>query len=147
MKIILEETRNKEIEVIIRGDIADKKVQHILTLLKSATVVSKIILNDEEKERLMDIDDILYFETKGGKVYASTLHKKYLSKYALSELLRMFQHHGIIQIGKSLLVNVHYVQCLEAEFSGNYVITLKNKEKLLVSRFYMKGFRNAIMEG
>lgn len=146
MKIKLEDIENSEIEVIIRGNIADEKVQHIIKLLKSNSITTKILLQDNEKEVLTDITDVLYFETINRKTYANTLSGKLICKYSLSEILSMFKLRGITQIGKSLLVNVHYVKSLEAEFSGNYVITLKNNEKLLVSRFYMKDFRNTIME-
>ena len=146
MKIKLENVENDEIEVIIRGNIVDEKVQHIIRLLKSNSITTKILLQDEEKEILTDMSDVLYFETVERKVYASTSKGKLLCRYSLSELLSMFKSRGITQIGKSLLVNVNHVRVLEAEFSGNYVVTLTNNQKLVVSRFYMKDFRNTIME-
>ena len=146
MKIKLEDIESNEIEVIIRGNIADEKIQHIVSLLKSNSTTTKILLQDDEKEILTDIVDILYFETIERKVYASTSNDKLICRYSLSEISSMFKSRGITQIGKSLLVNVNHVKSLESEFSGNYVITLKNDQKLVVSRFYMKDFRNLIME-
>ncbi len=48
MKIKLEDVESSEIEVIIRGNIADEKVLHIVNLLKSNSITTKIILHDEE---------------------------------------------------------------------------------------------------
>ncbi len=146
MKIKLEDVENSEIEITIKGNLADEKVKHIINLLKSSSVTTKIILFSQEKEILTDISEVLYFEVSSRKVYAKINDTKLVCKYSLLEVLAMFKNRGIVQIGKSLLVNVNFVKSIQAEFSGNYIITLKNDEKLLVSRFYMKEFRNAIME-
>lgn len=146
MKIKLEDADLPEIEITIKGDISDKSVQHILTMLKSSSITTKIILLDDTKEVLTDVADILYFEVSDRKIYAKTLQGKYLCRHSLSEITSLFKSQGITQIGKSILVNVHHVKYLEAEFSGNYIVTLEGDNKLIVSRFYMKEFRNAITE-
>ncbi len=147
MKITLEDIPGNETEVIIRGNIADSKVQHIIALLKSSNVSSKLIVYDESTEVLIDINEVYYFETTDRKAWVVTEKGKYICKYTLSEISAMFRSHGIVQIGKSLLVNIHHVSSLSAEFSGNYIVSLSNESSLLASRFYMKEFRNAIMEG
>ncbi len=146
MKITLEHIDNIEPEITIKGDITNKNIQHILSMLKSNNVSSKIILYIDETELFTDISDIIYFEVQDRKTFATTDKQKYLCKQTLTDILLLFNNHGITQISKSVLVNVHHVSALNAEFSGNYIATLDNGEKLLVSRFYMKTFRNAIME-
>ncbi len=146
MKIILEDVQNEETEVIIRGNLADSKVQRIISLIKDGNVSSRLIVFDDSKELLTDIKDIYMFEVRERKVFASTSGGKFQCKYSLSEIIALFRNQGMVQIGKSLLVNVRHVKSLEAEFSGNYVVTLRNDEKLIASRFYMKEFRNAILE-
>ncbi len=146
MKIILEDAKNEEIQITVKGDITDSKVQHILALLKDSTVSSKLILYENDLEQLVNIADIYYFETKDRRLYAATHAARYVCKHTLGELATLFKKQGIVQIGKSLLVNVHHVQSLQAEFSGNYVVHLDNGAELTASRFYMKAFRNAILE-
>lgn len=146
MKIILEDIESNEIEVTIKGNISDTRVQHLIAVLREGNITSKIMLYDDEKEILAKVDEILYFEVSDRRVFAIANENRYLCKYTLSELSKLFKSQGITQIGKSLLVNVHHVKSLEAEFSGNYVVSLDNGEKLVASRFYMKEFRNAIME-
>ncbi len=146
MKITLEDINSEDIEIIIRGDISSSQVNHIVNLLKSTSITTKIMLLDEDREILSDIAQIMYFETNNRKVVAQTTSGSYYCGYTLSQLLDMFKSHNIAQIGKGLLVNISYVKSLEAEFSGNYTLTLKNGEKLLISRFYMKDFRKAIMD-
>ncbi len=147
MKITLEDVPGNETEVIIRGNIADSNVQHIVALLKSSNISSKLIVYDNSTEVLIDIAEIYYFEITDRKTWTVTKKGKYLCKYTLSEVSTMFRSQGIVQIGKSILVNIHHVISLSAEFSGNYIVRLSDESKLLASRFYMKEFRNAIMEG
>ena len=46
MKIILEDSSNEEIEVTIKGNITDSKVQTIVALLKSKSLTSASNLTD-----------------------------------------------------------------------------------------------------
>lgn len=146
MKLIIEDTNKEEIEVIIKGNINNSKVQTLISLINTISVSSKLILWDNEKEMLINLDEIYYFTTENRHIYAKTISNKLVCKYNLSELLTIFEIYGITQISKSTLVNVHQIKSLEAEFSGNYLITLDNGEKIIASRFYMKNLRKAIME-
>ncbi len=147
MKIVLEDSDNKEIEITIKGDITSEKVGHIISLLKSSNISSKIIVFDEEREMLLNISNIYYFEIIDRRTFAITNNGRYICKYTLMELFSLFKSQGIVQIGKSVLVNINHIKSLEAEFSGNYVVNLSNNEKVIASRFFMKDFRKAIMEG
>ncbi|MFI3209046.1 MAG: LytTR family DNA-binding domain-containing protein [Eubacteriales bacterium] len=147
MKLILEDSNESEITVTVKGNLTDTQVQNIISLLKASNISNKIIVYDEEKELLKNIHDVQYFIVENRKVYTVINQKSYLIRYTLNEVSLLFRSQGIVQIGKSLLVNIHKVQYLEAEFSGNYVITLNDETKLIVSRLYMKEFRKAIMEG
>ncbi|MFI3238411.1 MAG: LytTR family DNA-binding domain-containing protein [Lachnospiraceae bacterium] len=146
MKLILEDSNEPEITVTVKGNLTDTQVQNIVSLLKASNISNKIIVYDDEKEILTNIHEVQYFIVENRKVYAVISKKRYLVRYNLNEASSLFRNQGIVQIGKSLLVNTHKVQYLEAEFSGNYVLTLDDKTKLIISRLYMKEFRKAIME-
>ncbi len=147
MKITLEDQNSEQLEIIIRGNLSDERVQTIITLLKENALNTKLIVFDAQKEIILSIKDILYFEVTQRKTYVYTSKHEYTTKYTLSQIQTIFKQQGVCQIGKSILVNIHHVQSLEAEFSGNYIVTLDNHTKLMVSRFYMKHFRKVIMEG
>ncbi len=146
MKIILEDADTEEVSITIRGNIADEKVQNIINLLKSSSISSKIIVYTGDKEILINISEIEYFTVLDRRVFAFSNKNKYECRYSLSELVSLFKNQGIVQIGKSLLVNINFVKSLEAEFSGNYYVTMNDNTRLIASRFYMKEFRKAIME-
>ena len=63
-------------------------------------------------------------------------------KERLKEILSAF---SFAQINKSTLVNINFVKSIQAEFSGNYLIKLKDsKDVLTVSRKYFKEFKDQI---
>lgn len=146
MKLTIEETNCDEIEVIVKGKINNPKVQTLISFINTISVSSKVILWDDEKEILTNLSEIYYFTTHNRHICAKTMNQQLICKYTLNELSKIFENYGITQISKSTLVNVHHIKSLEAEFSGNYLITLSNGEKIMASRFYMKNLRKAIME-
>ena len=144
MKIKLESAELPETEVIIRGDVASEKVVLLLQLLKKRNS-GKLILYKEEEQYIMDADEIVYVEVSDNKVYAYTKQDTYEAKQKLYEIKELLGGRSFAQINKSVIVNINCVKSIQAEFSGNYRLKLKNrKESLTISRKYFKEFRDRI---
>lgn len=146
MKIILNDIDNDEIEVIVNGKINDEKVLRIVEALRSVDSQEKMILNDENKSVIKDLGDIEYFEAIGSNVYAVVEDKKYNVKLKLYEA-EMFSSKGFVRISKSCVMNVKYINHIEPEFSGNYLIISKSGKKLIISRSYFKNFKKIVERG
>lgn len=148
MKIQIDVCRDCETEVLIKGDTANKEVNDLIQYINHfslATVPNKILLKDEEKSFIKDIGDIWYFEARGNRINAVIDKYSYMCKFKLYEI-ENFKDKGYIRISKSIIVNVNNIEFIEMEFSGNYVVTLKNKEKLILSRNYVKKFKKYVEE-
>lgn len=144
MKIKLESADLPETEVVIRGDVTSEEVVSLLQLLKKRNS-GKLILYKEEELYIVDADEIVYIEVSGNKVYAYTKQDTYEAKQKLYEVKEMLDGRSFAQINKSVIVNINYVKSIQAEFSGNYRIKLKNrKESLTISRKYFKEFKDCI---
>ncbi len=144
MKIKLESAELPETEVIIRGDVTSEEVVSLLQLLKKRNS-GKLILYKEEEQYIMDADDIVYVEVSDNKVYAYTKQDTYEAKQKLYEIKELLGGRSFAQINKSVIVNINCVKSIQAEFSGNYRLKLKNrKESLTISRKYFKEFRDRI---
>ena len=144
MKIKLESAELPETEVIIRGDVTSEDVVSLLQLLKKRSS-GKLILFKEEEQHIVDADEIVYIEVSGNKVYAYTKQDAYEAKQKLYEVKEMLGGRAFVQINKSVIVNINCVKSIQAEFSGNYRIKLKNrKESLTISRKYFKEFKDHI---
>ena len=144
MKIKLESAELQETEVIIRGDVTSEEVVSLLQLLKKRNS-GKLILYKEEEQYIMDADEIVYVEVSDNKVYAYTRQDTYEAKQKLYEIKELLGGRSFAQINKSVIVNINCVKSIQAEFSGNYRLKLKNrKESLTISRKYFKEFRDRI---
>lgn len=133
-----------ETEVIIRGDVTSEEVTSLLQLLRKRNS-RKLILYKEEEQYILDARDIVFVEVSGSKVYAYTRQDVYEAKLKLYELKELLSTQSFAQINKSVIVNINCVKSIQAEFSGNYRIKLKNrKETLTISRKYFKEFKDRI---
>ena len=144
MKIKLESAELSETEVIIRGDVASEEVISLLQLLKKRNT-GKIILYKEEEQYIVSTDEIVFVEVCENKVYAYTKMDNYEVKQKLYEVKEQLKAQSFAQINKSVIVNINCVKSIQAEFSGNYRLKLKNrKETLTISRKYFKEFKDRI---
>jgi DNA-binding LytR/AlgR family response regulator len=144
LKIKLESAELPETEVIIRGDVTSEEVVSLLQLLKKRSS-GKLILYKEEEQYIVDADEIIYVEVSGSKVYAYTKQDTYEAKQKLYEIKELLSGRSFAQINKSVMVNINCVKSIQAEFSGNYRLKLKNrKESLTISRKYFKEFKDRI---
>lgn len=144
MKIRLEPTALAEPEVIIRGDAASPEVAAILQALGRKSS-GKLIFYRQEEQFPVDAADIVYLETDAAGVRAYTTQGIFEAKQKLYELKAALASFSFAQISKSTIVNINYVRSIQAEFSGNYRVTLKDrKQSLTVSRKYFKEFKEKI---
>ena len=144
MKIRVESADLPETEVIIRGDVTSEEVAALLQLLKRKSS-GKLLLYREEEQYIVDAGEIVFVEVSDNKVYAYTRQETYEAKQKLYEIKELLGDKAFAQINKSVIVNIDFVKSIQAEFSGNYLIKLKNrKEKLTLSRKYFREFKERI---
>lgn len=148
MKIHVDVCRNCETEVLIKGDITKNEVKELIEHINNFSLKAnpnKILLKDGEKSFIKDIEDVWYFEASGNRLNAIIDKSSYRCKFKLYEIEK-FKDKGYIRISKSIIVNANNIEFIEMEFSGNYTISLKNKEKLTLSRNYVKQFKKFVEE-
>lgn len=144
MKIILEPAELSEVEVIIRGDVTGPEAAQLLQLLNKGNT-GKLLLYKEEEQCLVDAQELVFAEVRGSRVYACTGQDTYEAKQKLYELMELLNGRSFVQINKSTVVNINCVKSIQAEFSGNYRVKLKNRQEILtLSRKYFKDFKERI---
>lgn len=144
MKIKLESADITETEVIIRGDIGSEEVASVLQLLGRRTS-GKLLLYKEEEQCIIDGSEIVFLEVRDSRVYAYTKADTYETRLKLYEVKEQLPGRSFVQISKSVIVNINCVKSIQAEFSGNYRLKLKNRKEILtISRKYFKEFKDSI---
>lgn len=144
MKIKLEPAETSETEVIIRGDVGSEEVASLLQLLGRRNT-GKMLLYKEEELCVVDGMEIVFLEVRDGRVYAHTKLDTYETRLKLYEIKDQLPGRSFVQISKSVVVNIDCVKSIQAEFSGNYRLKLKNRKEILtISRKYFKEFKDKI---
>lgn len=144
MKITLEPSNSSEVEVIIRGDPSDPEVAQLLRKLGGKSG-GRLMVSREEEQFLLDTAQIVYLETADNRVLVHTAAETFDSRQKLYELMEQLGNQSFVQVNKSTIVNLNSVKSIQAEFSGNYLIKLKNrKEKLTLSRKFFREFKERI---
>lgn len=144
MKIKLESAETSEIEVIIRGDVGSEEVASLLQLLGKRNT-GKLLLYKEEEMCIIDGAEIVFLEVQDSRVYAHTKLDTYETKLKLYEIKEQLPDRSFVQISKSVIVNINCVKSIQAEFSGNYRLKLKNRKEILtISRKFFREFKDKI---
>lgn len=147
MKVTFESVPNAETEVIIRGEIGSSEVESLLEFIKSrnAGATKRMVLYKEDEQFLIDPSEVVYVEVADNKVRVFTQSESFDSKKKLYEIKEMLYSEPFAQINKGTLVNIDFVKSVQAEFSGNYTLRLKNRKEILtISRKFFKEFKNQL---
>jgi DNA-binding LytR/AlgR family response regulator len=85
---------------------------------------------------IINEDDIIYFSSEHKLVFAHQSDTKYLVNYKLEELNARLDPEKFFRIHRSTIVNLNYVQTIEAWFGGGYKMKVRDKQKteLTISR-------------
>lgn len=141
MDISIEEGKEyNNIEIIIHCPIKDQNVDKIVSLLEYDEM--KLECKKNQAIYHIDIADIYYVETIDEKTFVYKQNDYFEVPKRLYELVEKLNTYKFIQISKSCLLNLDYLDHIKALFNGKYEATLVNQEKLIISRKYMSDFRS-----
>ena len=136
MKITIEDRPDGgEDEIIIRCKHVDEHLLKLVYALKAG----------QEKLTAMKGTDIVqvmpkeifYFEAVDNKVFLYLEKDVYETKQKLYELEERFRGTDFVRVSKSVILNLSKVKSLSPAFNGRFEATMKNGEKLIVSRAYV----------
>lgn len=87
----------------------------------------------------LNIADILYFQKDGNYVIFHTLHKKILSRFSMSQLLKLIPTKGFLRVHKSYIVNLAHIEVIE-----NHQLTISG-HKVPVAKPYREELKRQLM--
>lgn len=148
MKIRIEvDDEIAEEEVLIRCRQLNSEVMKIQKLLEQAAVKSnQFVFLKGETEYYLPNEDILFFETDGGMVYAHTADDVFQVKYKLYELEELLPR-AFLRISKSAIVNTDKIYSIQRNLTASSLIAFQHTHKeIYVSRSYYKVLKNKLDE-
>lgn len=139
MKIRTEISDIAEDEIVIRCRENNDRIKHIRSNIEAALRCgNEMALYIDGTEYLVSKNDILFFESSAGKVFAHTADRMYTAPHKLFELEESMPP-SFVRVSKSVIVNVMNVASLKRELVGNGEFTFRGSDKkTYFSRTYYK---------
>lgn len=124
-----------DIEVIIKYGKDRENLQRIVRLLKSVDI--QIKCDNNGTERMVNASDIYYIESVDKQTYVYLEREVYHTDLRLYQLIEQLKKYGFVQISKSCILNIHYMDSIKPIFNSRMEATLKNSERVYINRNYL----------
>ena len=92
------------------------------------------------------VEDILYFETVDGRVFAYTVDSVYEIKGRLYQVEEKVNRRNICRASKTMLVNVEHITSVRTALNGRLYAKMENDEEILITRRYAKEIEECFTE-
>jgi DNA-binding LytR/AlgR family response regulator len=136
----------KETKVVIYTSEITDEVQEILNNLKE-NEKKRIIGIKDERIYILNPEDIFYFYSEDGKIFAQAEKTNYEVKEKLYKLEEDLKNNSFIRISKFAIANVDKIKNLELFFNGNICINFFNGKQEYISRRYVSKFKEYLNMG
>lgn len=129
----------KEPFAVIHSNKMTDEIQRIVDYIGSGDSPITAFRNEEDIVVLKP-EEIYMVRIENGSTIIYGEKQRYRSKKRLYEMANQLGK-GFMQITKSTLVNLSYIDSIEPDFAGQLLLKLKNGDKDYVSRTYLKEFK------
>lgn len=129
----------KEPYAVIYTDRVTDEIQRMIDIF-STSGNPVIALQNEEDLVVLQPNDIYMVRVEDGDTIIYGEKRKYRSRKRLYEISRQLGKQ-FMQISKSTLINLSYMDSIESGFSGTLLLKMKNGCKDYVSRTYLPEFK------
>ncbi len=129
----------KEPYAVIYTDQMTDEIRRMIEIL-GANETPITALQNEEDLVVLQPKEIFMVRVENGETVIYSEKNRYRSRKRLYELGQQLGKQ-FMQISKTTLINLSYMDCIEPGFSGTLLLKLKNGSKDYVSRKYLPDFK------
>ena len=117
--------------------------------IRSYALTKGTTLTGNVGERIcqFNLADVFYFEAVDERVFAYTKSMAFELKNRLYELENAYADKHFIRCSKSFVINLMKLESISPALNGRFMATMKNSEKIIVSRQYVPKMKQAVMGG
>ncbi|MDO5435607.1 MAG: LytTR family DNA-binding domain-containing protein [Clostridia bacterium] len=98
----------------------------------------------EDAAYCLPIRELYYFEVVDGKSFAYAEKTVYECRLRLYEFEKLVEGHRFFRCSKSMVLNASRIDHIKPSFSGRFTATLRNGEKVDISRQYVGEMRKQL---
>ncbi len=124
----------------------DERIKNIASYIKGIEK-DELTAKDEDKVYKVALNDVYYFESIDKKTFVYLKDKVLETSLRLYEIEEKYTDKMIFRAGKSIIVNLKHIFSASPMLNRNLLVTMKNNEKIIISRRYVKDFNLMIGMG
>lgn len=121
-------------------DLQNKRNDAVKDLLneikKDKKPIERIMVNVGSKYSFVNISEILFVSAAEKYVELNTAKGKYLLRQTMNNLEEELDQNKFVRIHRSYIINIEQIKEIQPWSHGDYIVLLKNGEKLSMSRRY-----------
>ena len=102
---------------------------------------ARVAIKDKGRIVFVDAAELISVEAQGNYVLLQQKAGSHLLRETLSTVAERLRPHGFIRIHRSVLVNVAFVDTIQIESDGDYVLRTKTGKQYRVARTYRNGLK------
>ena len=134
-----------DIEILIKYAKMNKDVERITAILQSVDTRIKCRLDDSDK--LVNASDIYYFESVDKRTFVYCEQSVFRTESRLYQLAEDLAHLRFVQINKACILNINVLASIKPLLNSRMEATLKNGERLYITRKYLDNIKQTLQEG
>jgi len=134
-----------EVEITIKYATMTKEVERLEALLQA--VQARIKCSIDGVEKFVNVSDIYYFESVDKMTFVYCEQEVFRTEFRLYQIVEEFASLGFVQISKSCVLNINVLDSITPLLNSRMEATLKNNERLQVSRKYLESIKQALKGG
>lgn len=124
----------KEMEVTVNCSRIDTALEKVIASLR--VLDSRLTGIKDSQTFILEAAKVLYIDTVDKKTFLYTSEDIYETPLKLYELEDLLSGSDFFRAGKSSIINFSRIKSLQSDIDGKLIVTMENKEKLIVSRQY-----------
>lgn len=97
-----------------------------------------------DKQYEIPITDIFYIESVDNRTFIYSFKDSYETSLKLYEFEDLLKSRNFLRISKSVVLNIMKVDSIKPALNSRFLCRLKNGEEVIISRKYVKDFKDLI---
>ena len=140
MKLLIEQSLDcKETEIKITCNLMDERLSRLIEQIRLYSF--SVSGTSDGVSSMIPLEQIYYFDSVENKTYLYVEKDVFQCDKKLYELEQFLKDTTFVRISKSCILNAAKVMEVKAQFNGRLEVKLANHEKILVSKHYIKEFK------
>lgn len=143
MKITIQQENDcAENEILIRCKVMDNRLKHLVEYIQQFSFCLEGFSKDGSTS--IPTESIYYIESVEKRTFLYLETETFESKANLITLETQLFNTPFVRISKNCILNTSYLKSVKAFANHRFEATLKNGEKLIISRTYINDLREKI---